>query len=56
MTLVAAADDLRPWRQCANQFAVLKEGRFVVLGSWEQIETAQDDLVRELLGVAGENV
>jgi ABC-type transporter Mla maintaining outer membrane lipid asymmetry ATPase subunit MlaF len=48
MTLVATADDLRPWRKRARQFAVLKDGRFTVLGSWEQVEAAGDEEVRDL--------
>jgi len=56
MTLVVTADDLRPWRQCAKQFAALKDKRFLVLGSWEQIGAAPDELVQELLGVAREDV
>jgi ABC-type transporter Mla maintaining outer membrane lipid asymmetry ATPase subunit MlaF len=50
-TLVVTADDLRPWRDCARQFAVLKNKRLVVLGSWGQLEAAGDELVRELLAV-----
>ncbi len=51
MTLVATADDLRPWRTRAKHFAVLKNKRFVVLGSWEQVEAAKDEEVQELLAV-----
>ena len=51
-TLIVTADDLRPWRKRARQFAVLKEKRFVVLGSWEQVEAATDEQVRELLAAA----
>jgi putative ABC transport system ATP-binding protein len=48
VTLVVTADDFRPWRNCARQFAVLKNKRLVVLGNWEQVEAAGDELVREL--------
>jgi ABC-type transporter Mla maintaining outer membrane lipid asymmetry ATPase subunit MlaF len=48
MTLIATADDLRPWRGRARQFAALKDKRLVVLGTWEQLEAASDELVREL--------
>jgi ABC-type transporter Mla maintaining outer membrane lipid asymmetry ATPase subunit MlaF len=48
VTLVVTTDDFRPWRNCARQFAVLKNKRLVVLGSWEQLEAANDELVREL--------
>lgn len=48
-TLVVVADDLFPWRNRARQFAVLKHKRFVILGSWEQLEAAGDEMVKELL-------
>jgi len=48
-TLVVSTDDLRPWRDRARQFAVLKSNRFVILGSWEQLEAAGDEVVKELL-------
>ena len=51
MTLVVTADDLRPWRTRAKRFAVLKNKRFVILGSWEQVEAARDEQVQELLAV-----
>jgi ABC-type transporter Mla maintaining outer membrane lipid asymmetry ATPase subunit MlaF len=51
ITLVLAAADLRPWKGCARQFAVLKSKRIVVLGDWQQLEAASDELVRELLAV-----
>ncbi len=40
LTLVATADDVRPWRNVARQFAVLQDQRLVVLGNWEQAEAA----------------
>ena len=52
MTLVVTADDLRLWRGRARQFAVLKDKRFVVLGSWERLEAAGGEMVNELLAVA----
>jgi ABC-type transporter Mla maintaining outer membrane lipid asymmetry ATPase subunit MlaF len=48
MTLIVTTNDLRLWRGGARQFAILKEKRFVVLGNWEQVEAASDELVREL--------
>jgi ABC-type transporter Mla maintaining outer membrane lipid asymmetry ATPase subunit MlaF len=56
VTLVVTADDLRPWRNRARQFAVLKNERFVVIGSWDQVEADGDELVRELLTVAPQSV
>ena len=48
VTLVVTADDFSPWRNCARQFAILKNKRLTVLGSWAQVEAASDELVREL--------
>jgi ABC-type transporter Mla maintaining outer membrane lipid asymmetry ATPase subunit MlaF len=48
-TLVVSADDLRPWRERARQFAVLRDGRFQVLGNRGQLAAAADSLVKELL-------
>jgi ABC-type transporter Mla maintaining outer membrane lipid asymmetry ATPase subunit MlaF len=48
MTLVITANDLRLGRGGSRKFAILKDKRFVVLGSWEQVEAANDELVREL--------
>jgi phospholipid/cholesterol/gamma-HCH transport system ATP-binding protein len=49
VTLVVTAADLRPWEGRARQFAVLKQKRFAVLGSWQQLEAASDELLREVL-------
>jgi len=48
MTLIVTTNDLRLWRGGARQFAVLKDKRFIVLGGWEQVEKASDEMVREL--------
>jgi ABC-type transporter Mla maintaining outer membrane lipid asymmetry ATPase subunit MlaF len=55
VTLVVSSDDLRPWDQCAKQFAVLKDKQFVILGAWAQIGAAPNHLVQELMGMAQEN-
>jgi ABC-type transporter Mla maintaining outer membrane lipid asymmetry ATPase subunit MlaF len=47
-TLVVTTNDLRLWRRSARQFAILKDKQFMVLGKWEQVEAASDELVREL--------
>ena len=47
-TLVVTTNDLRPWRRSARQFAILKDKHFIVLGNWEQVEAASDELVQEL--------
>jgi putative ABC transport system ATP-binding protein len=52
ITLVATADDLRPWRNRARQFAVLKDKHLAVMGGWEQLAAASDEAVKELLAVA----
>jgi len=56
VTLVVTANDLRRWRGRARQFAVLKDKRFVVLGGWEQVEAASDEVVRELLTAEPQSV
>lgn len=52
MTLIATADDLRPWRASGRKFAVLREERLIVLGGWDAVENSKDELVRELLAAA----
>ncbi len=49
LTLVASTANLRLWQSRARQFAVLRDQRLAVLGSWEQVESAQQELLRELL-------
>ncbi len=49
LTIVATTDDLRPWRGNRRQFAVLKEKHFVVIGSWNDIISSDEPLVKELL-------
>lgn len=44
LTLVATADDFRPWRNVARQFAILKNQRLTVLGNREQVEAVSDKL------------
>jgi ABC-type transporter Mla maintaining outer membrane lipid asymmetry ATPase subunit MlaF len=51
ITLVVTATDLRPWRGRAHQFAILREHRLSVLGTWQQLETASSELVSELLAM-----
>lgn len=54
-TLVVSADDLRPWRERARQFAVLRDGRFHVLGDRAQLAAVADSLVKELLAAEAVN-
>jgi ABC-type transporter Mla maintaining outer membrane lipid asymmetry ATPase subunit MlaF len=51
MTLVLTAADLRPWKDRARQFAILKNRGLTVLGGWEQLEAASGELVQELLTI-----
>jgi ABC-type transporter Mla maintaining outer membrane lipid asymmetry ATPase subunit MlaF len=54
MALVATGADLRPWKGQARQFAILQEKKFAVLGTWQQLEAASAELLRELLPVEAE--
>ncbi len=49
LTIVATADDLRPWEHPRRQFALLRDKRFIPLGAWREVETAGDPAVKELL-------
>lgn len=49
MTLVVAADDLRPWREHATSFAVVHEKQWIPVGTREQLEASAAPEVRELL-------
>jgi len=49
LTIIATTDDLRPWRNDARRFALLKEGEFVPLGSWKDVASVNEPMVKELL-------
>jgi ABC-type transporter Mla maintaining outer membrane lipid asymmetry ATPase subunit MlaF len=49
VTMAVSTADLRPWKAQARQFAILRNKRLAVLGTWAQLEAASEDLVRELL-------
>lgn len=49
VTLVATADDLRPWRRHARRVACLVARRLRVLGDWRAAEDCEEASVRELL-------
>jgi phospholipid/cholesterol/gamma-HCH transport system ATP-binding protein len=51
MTVVATTDDLRPWRNANRKFALLRDKKFFPLGSWNEVESANDPVVKELLAV-----
>ena len=52
ITLVATAADLRPWTTLARQFAIIKDAHMTVLGERAQLESADPQLVGELLARA----
>ncbi len=56
MTIVVTTDDLRPWRNANRKFALLHEKRFSPLGSWNDVESANNPVVKELLAVPVEMV
>jgi ABC-type transporter Mla maintaining outer membrane lipid asymmetry ATPase subunit MlaF len=49
MTIIVTTDDLRPWRNAHRKFALLKEKNFVQLGSWNEVSSADEPVVKELL-------
>jgi len=49
MTLVVTTDDLRPWHGPNRRFALLREKKFVPLGSWSEVESVTDPDVKDLL-------
>ena len=51
MTLVVTTDDLRPWQNARRKFALLRDKKFIPLGSWNEVETANDPVVKELLAM-----
>jgi len=55
LTLVVTTSDLRPWRNLAHQFAVLKQKQFVVLGTWAQLQASKDNSLRDLWAVPAAN-
>jgi phospholipid/cholesterol/gamma-HCH transport system ATP-binding protein len=51
MTIVATTDDLRPWRSANRKFALVRDKKFFPLGTWNEVESANDPVVKELLAV-----
>ena len=49
LTLVVTADDLRPWKGARRKFALLRDKKFIPLGTWHEVETATDPAVKELV-------
>ncbi len=55
LTIVATTDDFRPWRGEQQKFALLKDKKFIPLGSWNDVSSSEEPLVKELLAVPLEN-
>jgi ABC-type transporter Mla maintaining outer membrane lipid asymmetry ATPase subunit MlaF len=49
MTIVATAEDLRPWKSDARRFALLRDKKFSLLGSWKSVVSDDDTIVMELM-------
>jgi ABC-type transporter Mla maintaining outer membrane lipid asymmetry ATPase subunit MlaF len=48
LTLAITTDDLRPWQNAPVKFARLHDKKFSPLGSWNDLETSNDPVVKEL--------
>ena len=49
LTMVATADDLRPWRKHAGQVAYMSKKQLRVLGDWAAVEARHEPSIQELL-------
>lgn len=49
MTLVIASDDLRPWKERARQFGILKNRTFKLLGGRAELAASAEPLLQDLL-------
>jgi len=49
ITIAVATDDLRPWRDTAQQFAFIQEKKLRIVGGRENLRQNADPAVRELL-------
>ncbi len=54
MTLIATTDDLRPWRNADRKFALLHDKKFFPLGAWNEVESTNDPVVKELMAAPAE--
>jgi ABC-type transporter Mla maintaining outer membrane lipid asymmetry ATPase subunit MlaF len=54
LTLVVAADDLRPWLDAAQQFGIIRDRRFEIIASPEEVINASDELGRDFFTPASE--
>jgi len=46
---VATTEDLRLWRGENRKFALLRDKQFLRVGSWSEVETSADPVMKELL-------
>jgi phospholipid/cholesterol/gamma-HCH transport system ATP-binding protein len=56
MTIVATAEDLHAWKNSARRFALLREKKFSVLGSWNEVASHEDTIVMELMEGSRETI
>lgn len=49
VTIIATADDLRPWRRTARCVACLHKRQLVVLGDWAAVDASTETVVKDLL-------
>jgi len=54
MTLVVTTEDLRPWRNETRKFALLRDKKFFPLGAWNDVASANDPVVKELMAATVE--
>jgi ABC-type transporter Mla maintaining outer membrane lipid asymmetry ATPase subunit MlaF len=54
MTVVATAEDLRAWKNDSRRFALLREKKFSVIGSWSEVVAHDDTIMMELMEVSQE--
>jgi ABC-type transporter Mla maintaining outer membrane lipid asymmetry ATPase subunit MlaF len=52
MTIVATAEDLRAWKNDSRRFALLRDKKFGLLGSWNEVASQDDTIVMELMEVS----
>lgn len=56
LTTVVTTDDFRPWAGGNRRFALLNEKNFIQLGSWNDVISSNEPMVKELLAAPVEEV
>ena len=51
VTIVATAEDLRVWKSDSRRFAMLREKKFSLVGSWNEVVSDDDTTIMELMEV-----